>query len=63
MTPPEALIYYFLNEDVFDRVFAGTDKEIIQTYAEPIRQKIVQLQPSKIRIDPSLCEKLISKDK
>lgn len=54
-------IYYSLNEAVFDLVFGGEDRAIIESYAEPIRQKLSKLPPSQIRTDPSLCEKLIFK--
>ncbi len=56
-------IYYSLNEAVFELVFVGTNKEIIRTYSEPIRQKLSQLQPSQIRTNPALCEKLMCKEK
>ncbi len=56
-------IYYSLNEDVFAEVFKGEDENIIKSYAESIKLKLKNLQPSTIRTDPSLCEKLTRKQK
>ena len=56
-------IYYALNYGVFKDVFKGENTKIIQSYAEPIKRKIENLKPSKVRTDPSLCDKLIKKIK
>lgn len=56
-------IYYSLNDAVFKDVFEGEDIEIIQTYAEPLKRKLINLQPSQVRTDPSVCEKLTRKQK
>lgn len=54
-------IYYSLNDGVFQDVFAAEDMEIIKNYAEPIKRKLCNLQPSPVRTDPSICEKLTEK--
>lgn len=56
-------IYYSLDVDVFKDVFKGENTKIIQSYAEPIKRKIENLKPSKVRTDPSLCEKLTGKQR
>jgi len=55
-------IYYSLNDGVFGEVFQGEDVEIIQSYAEPIKRRLVNLPPSPVRTDPSVCEKLSMKN-
>jgi len=56
-------IYYSLDVDVFKDVFKGENTKIIQSYAGPIKRKIENLQPSRVRTDPSLCEKLTGKQR
>lgn len=54
-------IYYSLHDGVFQDVFQGEDLEIIKGYAEPIRKKLAGLKPSRVRTDPSVCERLSEK--
>jgi len=51
-------IYYSLNDGVFEDVFAGEVPEILQSYAAPIKGQLENLEPSPVRTDPALCEKL-----
>jgi len=54
-------VYYSLNGGVFEDIFKGEGLEIIQSFAEPLKRKLNNLQPSPSRTDPSLCEKLSAK--
>lgn len=54
-------IYYSLNGSVFKEVFPGEDAEIIQSYAEPLKRRLANLPPSRVRTDPAVCEKLSMK--
>ena len=54
-------IYYSLNGNVFKEVFPGEDAEIIQCYAEPLKRRLANLPPSRVRTDPAVCEKLSMK--
>ncbi|WP_461570060.1 ArsR/SmtB family transcription factor [Thermincola ferriacetica] len=54
-------IYYSLNGDVFKEVFEGEEVGVVEAYAEPIKRKLNNLQPSPVRTDPSICEKLTMK--
>lgn len=53
-------IYYSLNEEVFNQVFAG-DEETLRSYAEPIRKQLADVKGSGARTNPEVCEKLTSK--
>jgi len=54
-------IYYSLNGSVFKEVFPGEDAEIIQCYAEPLKNRLANLPPSPARTDPAVCERLSMK--
>lgn len=54
-------IYYSLDTGVFGEVFGGEEGEIIQSYAKPIKKRLANLAPSRVRTDPAVCEKLSSK--
>lgn len=54
-------IYYSLYDGVFEDVFQGEDLMVIQSYAEPIKRVLNNLEISSIRSDHSLCEKLSTK--
>ena len=51
-------IYYSLNSNVFREVFPSEDAEIIRCYAEPLKRRLANLPPSRVRTDPAVCEKL-----
>ncbi len=51
-------IYYSLNEAVFAEVFAGEDLDVLKSYAEPIRQKLLVAPSATTRTSPELCRQL-----
>ena len=56
-------IYYTLNDGVFQEVFPGETGEVILSYAEPIKRQMQKQKASRIRTEPSLCEKLTRRQK
>ena len=55
-------IYYSLNPDVFSLVYSGEEEALLASYAQPLKLKLKQAQPSGIRRDPDLCERLTNKN-
>ena len=54
-------IYYSLNAEAFNIVFSGEEETLLASYAQPLKLKLKQAQPSRIRKDPDLCERLTNK--
>jgi ArsR family transcriptional regulator, arsenate/arsenite/antimonite-responsive transcriptional repressor len=54
-------IYYSLNTEVFSIAFFGEEETLLASYAQPLKLKLKQTMPSRIRKDPDLCERLANK--
>jgi ArsR family transcriptional regulator len=54
-------IYYTLNAGVFQDVFPEEGTVVLDSYAEPIKRKLKNLQSSPLRSDSLLCEELTRK--
>ncbi|MDA8442765.1 MAG: metalloregulator ArsR/SmtB family transcription factor [Peptococcaceae bacterium] len=54
-------IYYSINMGVFELVFSEEAGNVLESYAEPLKQLLVKAAPSHIRKDPGLCERLNNK--